>query len=1081
MSLEDLTAEFFLRMTPTTDPPPFSTFDKYEKGDVTMSRLVCESLLTPGFYDKIFVRYGHLPDFKKLPGLCLLLMALETCNASVFHDIDGAAQVFADLSLDSYPGENVADLSNEALRLIRIMKGGYALPVSTGSRLLQKVARTSCEEFNHAIYTLLDTVKRMERKYKAVDPRKLLNDPSYDKLGPIGLINTLHEMYGHLITDHDWPALATKLPQSNNATTTQHSSAKTSNKSDIKCFRCKGNHHVKDCPKKTKNKDREADKDANHDAEPTGKKAKTALPAWHCVEPKDLSSALVDNNGKHWKFCTKCICKQSGTQGLYLLSHFDSEHKDDYTRPTPVNESSLASVEVPMGIPVATTHDPTTAPFDDDHPIEFQGAWCAAVSIADATAAFSDVSFAADDSDEDAEDATSDDEEADSSSAASIVLMFPDPDLDSDFDLDYSDSLSTTDSSSDDCDAIIGPALALPVSVNAFDRALESLAHLSSVEREMFLQVKHDLFPGSATQDIFVSPVSSVVERESFVSATQDTLDRNAVASVVPVVSPVLSVLERESFVFDSSLAPFSDGHQHSSVVLPLPSVTSMIATWLFPSPVPRQPLVDLTWMMNWFCQPVSTTVLTCLLSVLSVAFDWVLRSSPVAFGIFSGTLLVWEGMLSLNQVFTQPSPGLPRRERHRLDKLTWYQRHNRSGRRLPLLVMLPAMWMALTHVITVPFGSNTTHFLGFLPFYTCFFGSIFHRVAHLDQMMTLDSSVWCQICNAKATYLFQALAPPLCDADLLSLRPVVIKAIPSLFSLSVDDCWVSAGKTLRPCVYGPSSFDLSHTSVCMQSSEEQLSSVDDPSVFMVFRTQLPQRQPAIFDTGASLAISPEKADFDGPLTIPKGDLRLGGMANGLKIEGLGSITWTFSNGAGDDVVVRGMANYVPKAKARLLSPQRLFDTSTGTQGRYEGDQQSFRLYLDGSSPLVVEYDDCNALPIAYATIGPVPSMIRDPQLNLSILSDENQNLTGAQKLLLQWHYRFGHLNMPSVQRLFRATPFLSAKFSASSKCAIDGMRCDISEFAKAHRRPKHHATVTPNDVCDGALKANHLKPGVQV
>ena len=118
VTLEALTAEFKLRMTPITDPtkpspPPFSAFDKFEKGDVTMSRLVKESLLTPSFYDKVFIRYGHLPNFKKLPGSCLLLMALETCNASVSHDIDEAAKAFFDLTLDSYPGENVADLSNK--------------------------------------------------------------------------------------------------------------------------------------------------------------------------------------------------------------------------------------------------------------------------------------------------------------------------------------------------------------------------------------------------------------------------------------------------------------------------------------------------------------------------------------------------------------------------------------------------------------------------------------------------------------------------------------------------------------------------------------------------------------------------------------------------------------------------------------------------------------------------------------------------------------------------------------------------------------------------------------------------------
>ena len=75
-------------------------------------------------------------------------MALETCNASVSHDIDGAATAFGALTLDTYPGENVSDFSTEALCLIKVMQGGYTLPVNTGLQLLQKVTRKSCEEFN---------------------------------------------------------------------------------------------------------------------------------------------------------------------------------------------------------------------------------------------------------------------------------------------------------------------------------------------------------------------------------------------------------------------------------------------------------------------------------------------------------------------------------------------------------------------------------------------------------------------------------------------------------------------------------------------------------------------------------------------------------------------------------------------------------------------------------------------------------------------------------------------------------------------------------------------------------------------
>ena len=93
----------------------------------------------------------------------------------------------------------------------------------------------------------------------------------------------------------------------------------------------------------------------------------------------------------------------------------------------------------------------------------------------------------------------------------------------------------------------------------------------------------------------------------------------------------------------------------------------------------------------------------------------------------------------------------------------------------------------------------------------------------------------------------------------------------------------------------------------------EAMGAFNEACVFMNFATAK-DKQPVIFDTGASLAITFDKSDFDGSLTVPKGDLRLGGMANGLKIEGLGSVTWTFANGAGSDVCVRGMAYYVPQA-----------------------------------------------------------------------------------------------------------------------------------------------------------------------
>ena len=192
---------------------------------------------------------------------------------------------------------------------------------------------------------------------------------------------------------------------------------------------------------------------------------------------------------------------------------------------------------------------------------------------------------------------------------------------------------------------------------------------------------------------------------------------------------------------------------------------------------------------------------------------------------------------------------------------------------------------------------------------------------------------------------------------------------------------------------------------------------------FMTFGVD-PNKKSTIFDTGASLAITPDEKDFNGPLSIPSGDLRLGGMANGLRIAGMGTVTWTFTNPDGTEVQITGQAYRVSGAKARLLSPQRLFNSGKAT-GSYEGDHTSFRLKIDGCHPLVIDYDDRTSLPIGYAAIGPATEL----QANIALIDDANQNLTAGQKLLLHWHNRLGHLNLPAVQHILLAVQFLSAQF----------------------------------------------------
>ncbi len=78
---------------------------------------------------------------------------------------------------------------------------------------------------------------------------------------------------------------------------------------------------------------------------------------------------------------------------------------------------------------------------------------------------------------------------------------------------------------------------------------------------------------------------------------------------------------------------------------------------------------------------------------------------------------------------------------------------------------------------------------------------------------------------------------------------------------------------------------------------------------------------PVIFDSGATLAISPDKNDFAGAIR-PLHNRHLGGMANGLIIEGIGRIEWGFKTPTNQVMVIHSECYYVPDAKVWLLSPQ---------------------------------------------------------------------------------------------------------------------------------------------------------------
>ena len=236
----------------------------------------------------------------------------------------------------------------------------------------------------------------------------------------------------------------------------------------------------------------------------------------------------------------------------------------------------------------------------------------------------------------------------------------------------------------------------------------------------------------------------------------------------------------------------------------------------------------------------------------------------------------------------------------------------------------------------------------------------------------------------------------------------------------------------------------------------------------------MPSSFPVIIDSGASLAISPSEADFVGPIHYYSSHRSLGGMAGGIQIKGIGKVAWSFKTAQGI-LTIHSKCYFVPKATARLLSPQRLFSFADNINGKFSCSEKNATLEFDNVGSLQIDYDPNNHLPISVAK----NLAGTQAQINLTVLDDTNQNLTPSQKLLLLWHSRFGHKGFAALQSLFRIYPFNTERFKSASRCVIP--RCEVCEYAKAHRQKTKGVKQNINPDTDGSLKRDDLTPGSSI
>ena len=245
---------------------------------------------------------------------------------------------------------------------------------------------------------------------------------------------------------------------------------------------------------------------------------------------------------------------------------------------------------------------------------------------------------------------------------------------------------------------------------------------------------------------------------------------------------------------------------------------------------------------------------------------------------------------------------------------------------------------------------------------------------------------------------------------------------------------------------------------------------------------------PIIWDSGASISVTNDKADF---LTFTKVSPRhknVMGVAQGLKFSGFGEVLLSFLDEKGTLRSFKLPALYIPSATTRLLSTTSLLQSYSG-----ELIQQTRRgMRLSGTSDGQQNAVDAtinpnNNLPTSTGNSHGKVMEVANTLINtVSTTAATNTNLGPAEKELLCWHNRLGHIGMQKVQFLMRtgvlATSEATRRLHAAASKLTNLHLCSACQFGKQCRRPEPgKTTTTVVRERDGALKDRCLLPGQTV
>lgn len=248
---------------------------------------------------------------------------------------------------------------------------------------------------------------------------------------------------------------------------------------------------------------------------------------------------------------------------------------------------------------------------------------------------------------------------------------------------------------------------------------------------------------------------------------------------------------------------------------------------------------------------------------------------------------------------------------------------------------------------------------------------------------------------------------------------------------------------------------------------------------------------PIVFDTGASMSISPVREDFIGDLE-PAPISSLQGLKDKVNIVGVGTVRWTIFDKHGVTRDIKTRAYYIPEGNIRLLSPQSYLQENKRGQGKITKDEIEFTL-SDGTV-MVFPYHPNSNIPLMLTREKQSVGLTYDDTeflckqnvaSYLSVAAEVNQNITAAQKELLLWHWRLGHASFKRIQWLF-ATPIskdeaLTKTLLVSKNPKVSSCKnplCVACQIAKQSRRGSQSITHTAIKQKEMMLRRDNLEPG---